>query len=80
MGMKQIYKKPRTSGSTTKSVNGKFGIPSNKLVNTNLLIRYSTLKKAIKSCGMYMSKPKSSWSNPQNAPPQDVSGTKVWVH
>ena len=79
MGMKQIYKKPRTSGSTTKSVNGKFGIPSNKLVNTNSLMRYSTLKKSNKTCGMHMSRPKSSWSNPQNAPPQDMSGAGLWV-
>ena len=72
--MKDYDKKPKTSGSTNKSVNGKFGIPSNTLITRNVMLRVSILKIGRRSIGLYMSRPKSSWSNPQNAPPQVQSG------
>jgi hypothetical protein len=72
--MKHYNKKPITSGSIQGAVNGKFGIPSKTLVFRNSMKTSSILSIGRKSSGMHMSRPKSSWSNPQNAPPVDQSG------
>ena len=63
------YQKPKSSGSIRTAVNGKFGIPSESLVKSNSLIRHTCTTKRPKTGGLYMSRPKSSWSNPQMAPP-----------
>ena len=72
--MKHYNKKPIKSGSIEGAVNGKFGIPSEKLIFSNSMKTSSTLSIGRKSVGLYMSRPKSSRSNPQNAPPVDQSG------
>mgnify|MGYP003652936624 CR=1 FL=1 len=70
--MKHYDKKPVTSGSIQGAVNGKFGIPSQSLIQS---IKNCTMSTHIETTqGSGMDKPKSSWSCSQNSPPQVVRG------
>ena len=72
--MKHYDKKPITSGSIQRAVNGKFGIPSQSLKRFVFELFNGKFRKVKKTAGNYMSLPKSSWSNTQNSPPQGQWG------
>ena len=70
--MKHYNKKPITSGSIQGAVNGKFGIPSQSLIQS---IKNCTMSTHIETTqGSGMDRPKSSWSCSQNSPPQGQWG------
>ena len=68
MSKDKLYKKPITSGSTIRAVNGKYGIPSKSLI---LSMKYFKLSESVETTqGSGMDRPKSDWSCSQNSPPE----------